>query len=106
MQLGPFLCPQKLRQLSDLGRDLPRLIARVRLRFDLNQALPVQYMITFFLMISFTHQCPRTGQQVQGHVTNVLIEDDGTYELVTCTACGRTHLVNPKTGRLLDQAKK
>jgi len=55
---------------------------------------------------AFVYRCPRTGQQVQGHVTDVLIEDDGTYEPVTCIACGRTHLVNPKTGRLLEPAKK
>ena len=32
--------------------------------------------------------------------------DGETFELVTCTACGGTHLINPKTGRLLEQAKK
>ena len=62
-------------------------------------------MLTSFLMISFTYQCPRTGQKVHGHVADELIEGE-TYEVVTCTACGGTHLINPKTGRLLEQAKK
>jgi predicted RNA-binding Zn-ribbon protein involved in translation (DUF1610 family) len=56
-------------------------------------------------MISFTYQCPRTGQKVQGHVADLLIVGE-TYVPVTCTACGGTHLVNPKTGRLLEPAKK
>ena len=30
---------------------------------------------------AFVYRCPRTGQQVQGHVTDVLIEDDGTYDV-------------------------
>ena len=58
-----------------------------------------------FLMMSFTYRCPRTGQEVHGHVANELIDGE-TYELVMCTACGSTHLINPKTGRLLEQAKK
>ena len=52
-----------------------------------------------------TYQCPRTGQKVQGHVADLLIDGE-TYVPVTCTACGGTHLINPKTGRLLEQAKK
>jgi len=53
-------------------------------------------------MISST--CPRTGQQVHGHVADDLIGSE-TYEPVTCAACGGTHLVDPKTGRLLEEAK-
>ena len=69
--------------------------------FDLNQGIPVQCMLRFFLMISFTYR----GQEVHGHVADELIDGE-TYELVTCTACGGIHLINPKTGRLLEQAKK
>jgi coenzyme PQQ precursor peptide PqqA len=29
-----------------------------------------------------------------------------TYVPVTCTACGCIHLINPKTGKVLEQAKK
>jgi hypothetical protein len=71
-------------------------------RFDLNQAILVQCMLVF--LDDLVH-CPRTGQEVHGHVADELIDGE-TYELVTCTACGGTHLINPKTGRLLEQAKK
>jgi len=53
-------------------------------------------------MISFTYRCPRTGQIVHGHVADDLISSE-IYEPVTCTACGGTHLVNQKTGKLLDE---
>ena len=48
---------------------------------------------------------PEERPKVRGHVADEL-NDGETYELVTCTACGGTHLMNPKTGRLLEQAKK
>jgi|SRR5690242_8659583 hypothetical protein len=76
-----------------------------RLQFDFNQGTRVQFALTFFLMISFIYRCPKTGQEVHGRVADRLIDGE-TYELVTCTACGGTHLINPKTGRLLEQAKK
>ena len=56
-------------------------------------------------MISFAHRCPRTGQIVHGHSADDLIGSGDAYEPVICTACGRTHLVNPKTGDLLEEAK-
>jgi hypothetical protein len=77
--------------------------ARIRLRFDLNQAIPVECMLKSVLMMSFTYRCPRTGQEVYGHVVVELINGQ-TYELVTCTVCGDTHLINSKTGRLLERA--
>jgi DNA-directed RNA polymerase subunit RPC12/RpoP len=85
----------------DIHRNPPRLIARVG--FDLYQRASVQFMLSFF-MISFTYRCPRTGQNVHGHVVNDLIGSE-TYEPVTCTECGHTHLVNLKTGELLEEAK-
>ena len=60
--------------------------------------------LTFCLMISFKYRCPRTGQEVHGHAADDLIEGEA-YEPVTCTACGGAHLVDPKTGRLLEQAE-
>ena len=62
-------------------------------------------MLNCFLMMSFTYRCPRTGQEVHGHVAAELINGE-TYELVTCTACGDTHLINLKAGRLLERANK
>jgi hypothetical protein len=56
-------------------------------------------------MIPFTYRCPRTGLKVQGHAADDLINGEAC-EPVICTACGGTHLVNPKTGRVLEQAKK
>ena len=66
-------------------------------------AHPFNSCLVFF-MISFTYRCPRTGQNVHGHVVNDLIGSE-TYEPVTCTECGHTHLVNLKTGELLEEAE-
>jgi hypothetical protein len=57
-------------------------------------------------MVAFIYRCPRTGQQVQGHVAGDPGEAGEVYEPVTCTACGRVHFVNIKTGKLLEPAKK
>ncbi len=56
-------------------------------------------------MIAFVYRCPATGLKVQGHVADDLIDGE-TYEPVTCTACGRVHLVIPKSGKVLEPAKK
>jgi hypothetical protein len=52
-------------------------------------------------MAPFIFRCPNTGFRVQG-----LAPDDDeseragdVYEAITCLACGRLHLVNPKTGK-------
>jgi hypothetical protein len=55
-------------------------------------------------MMAFVYRCPRTGQQVHDHFADDLINAEA-YEPVTCTACGGTHLVNPKTGKLLEEAQ-
>jgi hypothetical protein len=57
------------------------------------------------VMIAFVYRCPATGLKVQGHLADELLDGE-TYESVTCTACGRVHLVNPKSGRVLEPAKK
>jgi DNA-directed RNA polymerase subunit RPC12/RpoP len=44
-------------------------------------------------MGAFVYRCPNTGFRVQGWV-----EDDESEDSVVCHACGRLHLVNPKTG--------
>jgi DNA-directed RNA polymerase subunit RPC12/RpoP len=56
-------------------------------------------------MLSFKYRCPRTGQIVHGHVADDLISSGEAYEAVTCTACGGTHLVNQKTGKLLEELR-
>ena len=50
----------------------------------------------------FTYRCPRTGQQVQGWAAADQLADGEIYEPVTCTACGWTHLVNSKSGEVLE----
>lgn len=53
-------------------------------------------------MPSFLYHCPTTGLKVQGEIpvehTRKKVE---TYVGVTCAACGRLHLVNPKTEKVL-----
>ena len=56
-------------------------------------------------MGAFTYRCPRTGLQVQGWAADQLTEGE-FYEPVTCIACGRVHLINLKSGKVLEAAKK
>ena len=51
---------------------------------------------------AFLFRCPHTGFNVQGWTAedHAALADD-VYESVTCTACARMHLVNPKTGKVL-----
>jgi hypothetical protein len=51
----------------------------------------------------FLFRCPSTGLLVQGWLADDPSEasDDDAYEAVSCTACTRVHLVNPKTGVVL-----
>jgi DNA-directed RNA polymerase subunit RPC12/RpoP len=53
-------------------------------------------------MVPFTYRCSRTGQQVQGWAADDLADGE-IYEPVTCTACGRIHLVNRKSGKVLEE---
>jgi hypothetical protein len=46
----------------------------------------------------FLYRCPNTGFRVQGWVEDHESENVERYEGVICHACGRLHLVNPKTG--------
>jgi hypothetical protein len=47
-------------------------------------------------------RCPNTGLNVHGWVADDPTEGE-SYEGVTCTACARVHLINPKTGKLLGE---
>ena len=51
---------------------------------------------------TFLYRCPTTGHKVQGIVrdTPAAPTDTATYETVTCTACARVHLINPRNGRV------
>jgi hypothetical protein len=48
----------------------------------------------------FLYRCPITGLNVQGFIAEEIRDDPKTFEAVTCTVCGRTHLINLKTGRV------
>ena len=53
-------------------------------------------------MATFLYRCPNTGLRVQGWVADDPTEhNDHSYEAITCLACTQTHLVNPKTGRVI-----
>ncbi|HXX50120.1 MAG TPA: hypothetical protein VEI98_02385 [Xanthobacteraceae bacterium] len=52
-------------------------------------------------MTAFVYRCPITGFNVQGYSADPTPDDDAaTYQMVTCTACARVHLVNAKTGKV------
>jgi hypothetical protein len=51
-------------------------------------------------MATFVFRCPNTGLNVQGWSADAPADED-EFELVTCSACTRVHLVNPKTGKTL-----
>lgn len=47
-------------------------------------------------------RCPNTGYLVQGWIAEDVSEDEeDTYRSVTCLACERMHLVDPKNGKVL-----
>ncbi len=53
-------------------------------------------------MATFLYHCPTTGMKVQGFVAeDPNKRDDNSYRPVTCAVCARTHLVNPKTGKVI-----
>jgi hypothetical protein len=47
----------------------------------------------------------RNGVHFQGWIADEPMSGEA-YEPVTCTACGRVHLINPKTGKILESAKE
>jgi hypothetical protein len=56
-------------------------------------------------MGSFVYRCPRIGLMVHGWIADEPTSGE-VYEAVTCTACGRVHLINQKTGRILESTNK
>jgi hypothetical protein len=54
------------------------------------------------VMPAILFRCPNTGSRVQGWIAeDVTDAEEDTYEPVTCLACQRVHLVNPKTEKVL-----
>jgi hypothetical protein len=57
-------------------------------------------------MSPFLYRCPITGLNVQSFAAEEIEDDSETFEAVPCTACGRVHLVDPKSGRVLGIEKE
>jgi hypothetical protein len=60
------------------------------------------------LMPPFFFRCPDTGFRVQDWTSN---DDESeragvVYDVVTCPACGRLHLVDPKTGKMAGEGSE
>ena len=56
------------------------------------------------MAVVFVYRCPNTSLNVQGRIDGELTDHEADcYEAVTCMACTRVHLVNPKTGRLFGE---
>ena len=72
-------------------------------RFDLPQCRSLGISV-IERMAAFLYRCPDTGFRVQGYRPDEQTSgDDDTYEVVTCLACQRVHLVNPATGRVIGE---
>jgi hypothetical protein len=58
-------------------------------------------------MAAVIYRCPTTGLNVQAWFADSPSDNDGeTFEVLTCTACKQSHLVNPKTGKVLGGGRK
>jgi hypothetical protein len=58
-------------------------------------------------MAPILFRCPSTGLQVQAWLADDPSGNGGeTFEAVTCLACSQVHLINPKTGRILEAGDK
>jgi hypothetical protein len=53
-------------------------------------------------MAGFLYRCPNTGLTVQAWSESDDHEDNRVYESVTCLACGTVHLVNARTGKMIN----
>ena len=57
-------------------------------------------------MAAFIYRCPVSGYNVQAFVADDPTNDgEDAFRSVTCTVCGRVHLVNPKTGRVIGDGR-
>jgi len=58
-------------------------------------------------MATFLYRCPKTRLPLQGWVADDPKQPEKqTYEAVTCLACGGVHLVNPTSGRTIDNGDR
>jgi hypothetical protein len=54
-------------------------------------------------MAAFIYRCPVSGYNVQAFVADDPSKVENAFLPMTCTACTRVHLVNPKTGKELSE---
>jgi hypothetical protein len=58
-------------------------------------------------MATFLYRCPKTRLRVQGWLADEPNQPEKqSYEAVTCLACGGVHLVNPASGRTIDDGDR
>ena len=55
-------------------------------------------------MAAFLYRCPRTRLPVQGWIADERSPlEKQNYEAMNCLACGGVHLVNPASGKMIDE---
>lgn len=86
LQVIEFVCALRMAPAAKPGRYNSVICARLVLSYETQ-------------MTTFLFRCPATGYSVQGLAAEAIVDPD-TYQSVSCPACTRTHLVNPKTGKV------
>ncbi len=51
------------------------------------------------------YRCPNTGQVIETSIRASSTADEREYIPLRCTSCGRIHLINRATGKLLSEKK-
>jgi hypothetical protein len=57
-------------------------------------------------MASAIFRCPATSMNVQHWLDDDQDVPENEYEVITCLACTKLHLINRKTGKILGQGEK
>ena len=70
-------------------------------------AVPTSAAFRDKTMATFLYRCPKTRLRVQGWVADEPNQPEKqSYEAVTCLACSGVHLVNPASGRTIDDGDR
>jgi hypothetical protein len=56
------------------------------------------------LDMPFTYRCPDKGRLLQSRGSTMT--SDGVYEVAACALCGRLHLINLATGKVVGEAEE
>ena len=71
------------------------------------RTIPVSAAFHDEAMATFLYRCPETRLRVQGWVADAPNQPEKqSYEAVTCLVCGSMHLVNPVTGKTINDEEK